>query len=345
MLMADMGAEVVRIDRPGGNGWPNPIMDRGRSVVTVDIRTAAGRDYCITAASSADVLIEGLRPGVMERLGLGPEPLLRQNPRLIYARMTGWGQDGPLAKAAGHDINYIALSGALAAIGVPNATAVPPLNLVGDFGGGSLFLAFGILAALWERQRSGRGQVVDTAIIDGVSSMMSMFAATAPSGRLSLDRSLNILGGAAPFYRCYFCKDGREIAIGALEPVFYAQLIERIGAPRDFLENQHDPMTWAYRTTVLTSIFKTRTVDEWRELLAGADVCFAPVLDLEEAIAHPHMRARGVYVDAFGHMQPAPAPRFSRTPGAIRPSAPDGAATLSRWQDDGFTSWFGPAGA
>ena len=203
MLMADMGAEVVRIDRPGGNGWSNPIMERGRSVVTVDIRTAAGRDYCITAASCADVLIEGLRPGVMERLGLGPEPLLRQNPRLVYARMTGWGQDGPLAKAAGHDINYIALSGALAAIGVPNATAIPPLNLVGDFGGGSLFLAFGILAALWERQRSGRGQVVDAAIIDGVSSMMTMFAGTAPSGQLSLDRSLNILGGAAPFYRCY----------------------------------------------------------------------------------------------------------------------------------------------
>ena len=334
MLLADMGAEVVRIDRPGGNGWPNPVMQRGRCVVTVDLRTDVGREYCRTAASSADVLIEGFRPGVMERLGLGPEPLLTQNPKLIYARMTGWGQEGPLAKMAGHDINYIALSGALAAMGTPGGTSIPPLNLVGDFGSGSLFLAFGILAALLERQRSGRGQVVDAAIIDGVSSMMTMFAGTGPSGQLSLDRSLNILGGAAPFYRCYFCKDGREIAIGALEPAFYARLIECIGAPREFLENQHDSKTWAHRTTVIAGIFETRTMDEWSECLSDIDVCFAPVLDLNEAITNPHMRARGVYVDAFGHVQAAPAPRFSRTPGTIRPSTADGAATLARWKEE-----------
>jgi alpha-methylacyl-CoA racemase len=327
MLLADLGAEVVRIDRPGGNGLSNPVMDRGRSAITVDIRSDAGRDYCRVAASCADVLIEGMRPGVMERLGLGPEPLMGCNPRLIYARMTGWGQDGPLAQAAGHDINYIALSGALAGIGAPGGNSVPPLNFVGDFGGGSLYLAVGILAALLERERSGRGQIVDAAIIDGVSSMMTMFA-----GGLSLDRSRNVLSGSAPFYRCYFCKDGREISIGALEPAFYAQLIERIGAPREFLEGQNDTTTWTHRSAVLASLFASRTFDEWCALLEGSDVCFAPVLDLEQAMEHPHMRARGTYVEAFGRKQPAPAPRFSRTPGAARPSTLDGAEVLARWQ-------------
>ena len=216
MLLADMGAEVLRIEREGGNGWPNPVVDRGRKTLTLDIRSVAGRERCLALAAGADVLIEGFRPGVMERLGLGPDELMARNPRLIYGRMTGWGQSGPLAKAAGHDINYIALTGALAAIRGDSGPAIPPLNLVGDFGGGSLYLAVGILAALWERERSGQGQVIDAAIVDGVSSLMTFFAGLLPSGRIDLQRERNPLGGAAPNYRCYRCADGREIAIGPL---------------------------------------------------------------------------------------------------------------------------------
>jgi alpha-methylacyl-CoA racemase len=221
MLLADLGADVQRIDWPGGNGWNNPVVDRGRAALTIDIRTAEGRDRSLLIIDKADVLIEGNRPGVLERLGLGPDTALARNPRLVYGRMTGWGQDGPLARAAGHDINYIALTGALAAIGRPGEPSVPPLNLVGDFGGGSMFLALGILAALWERGTSGEGQVVDAAIVDGVCSLMSMFSGFVSSGTISMDRRLNPLGGAAPFYRCYTCKDGREISVGAIEPHFY----------------------------------------------------------------------------------------------------------------------------
>ena len=331
MLLADLGAEVVRIDRPGGNGWPNLAMDRGRSVVTIDIRTDSGRDYCLRAAAHADVLIEGFRPGVMERLGLGPDPLLKLNERLVYGRMTGWGQHGPLAHTAGHDINYIAVTGALAAIGYPNAPAVPPLNLVGDFGGGSMVLAFGILAALFERQKSGLGQVVDAAIVDGVTSMMSMFAGNRASTGGSLQRSQSLLGGAAPFYRCYFCKDGKEISVGALEPAFYADLIERIDAPKEFSEGQYDTSTWAHRTAILTEIFLTRTRSEWEAIFAGSDACFAPVLELSEAVTHPHMLARNSYVDTASGTQAAPVPRFSRTPGAIRPSHANGDSILQQW--------------
>lgn len=228
MLLSDLGADVLRIDRDGGNGWPNPIVDRGWAVKTVDIRSEEGRTFCLEAISHADILIEGFRPGVMERLGLGPEDCLARNERLIYGRMTGWGQDGPLAQSAGHDINYIAIAGALAAMGIKGQSAAVPLNLVGDFGGGSMFLAFGIMAALWERDRSGKGQVVDAAIVDGVGSLMTMFTGLLPSGAISLDRDQNLLGGAAPSYRSYVCKDGREISLGPLEPKFYAELIERL---------------------------------------------------------------------------------------------------------------------
>jgi alpha-methylacyl-CoA racemase len=207
MLLADLGAEVIRFDRPGGNGWPNPVVDRGRDSLVVDIREDAGRELCVAAAEKADVLIEGFRPGVMERLGLGPEVLLERNPRLVYARMTGWGQTGPLANVVGHDINFIALTGALAAMAPAGSPPRPPLNLVGDFGGGSLFLAFGIMAALWERNRSGAGQVVDAAIVDGVSSLMTMFAGLIPSGAISIDPERGVLNGAAPFYRSYRCAD------------------------------------------------------------------------------------------------------------------------------------------
>jgi alpha-methylacyl-CoA racemase len=330
--LADLGAEVLRIDREGGNGWPNPIVDRGRSTIVVDIRSDDGRAYCLQAADRADVLIEGFRPGVMERLGLGPNILLARNPRLVYGRVTGWGQEGPLAKTAGHDINYIALTGALAAMGKPGESAVPPLNLVGDFGGGSLFLAFGIMAALWERQTSGQGQVVDAAIVDGVTSLMTMFAGLIPAKRISVDRQLNLLSGAAPFYRCYICKDGKEISVGALEPQFYNLLLERIGAPAALRDEQNNPMNWAERNAVLAELFKSRTAADWRAMLEGTDACFAPVLELGEAPHHPQLQARSTYVESDGLLQAAPAPRFSRTPGAIHPSRADGNALLEAWQ-------------
>jgi alpha-methylacyl-CoA racemase len=330
MLLADLGAEVLRIDRAGGNGWPNPVVDRGRSVLTVDIKSDAGREQCARLAARADVLIEGFRPGVMERLGLGPEPLLASNPRLVYARMTGWGQTGPKAKIAGHDINFIAITGALKAIGEPARRSVPPLNLVGDFGGGSLFLAFGILAALLERARSGKGQVIDGAIVDGVASLMTMFSGLIPSGKLSVDRSENILGGAAPFYRTYRCADGAEVAIGPLEPAFYRELLQAIGAPARFADTQYDRATWDEQARALGDIFLSKTRGEWCALLESTDACFAPVLDLAEVPADPHLQAREVYRRIDGHWHAAPAPRFSRTPGRIR-EGEDVRALMERW--------------
>ena len=331
MLLADMGAEVLRIERVGGNGWGNPIADRGRSVLQLDIRTDEGRARAMEATDKADVLIEGLRPGVMERLGLGPDVLLARNPRLIYGRMTGWGQEGPIAKTAGHDINYIALTGALAAIGEKGGCSIPPLNLVGDFGGGSMFLVMGILSALYERERSGKGQVIDAAIVDGVASLMSFFSGLRPTGMMSLERDKNMLGGAAHFYRCYTCKDGREISVGSIEPQFYKDLLERIGAPAELREGQHNSSQWEARGEELAKIFATKTRDEWCALLQDTDVCFAPVLTLEESHDHPQMKARNTYIDVNGLAHPAPAPRFSRTPGAIAPAV-DGETLLKQWR-------------
>ncbi len=327
MLFADLGADVLRIARPGGNGIANPVVDRGRGCLTLDLRTAEGRAAAFDACRHADVMIEGMRPGVMERLGLGPDVLLEANPRLVYGRMTGWGQDGPLAATAGHDITYIALTGALAAIGVPGEPAVPPLNLVGDFGGGSMLLAFGILAALFERGRSGRGQIVDAAIIDGVSSLMTMFAGLAPSGAISLDRSRNMLGGAAPFYRCYLCADGLELAVGAIEPQFWAMFVQRLGTAEVLTQN---PADWPATSAAIASILAREPREYWLDRFEGSDACVAPVLPLAEALRHPHNRARATYVEHDGLMQAAPAPRFSRTPGRLRP-AEDGAAMLARW--------------
>ena len=326
MLLADMGADVLRIEREGGNGWPNPIVDRGRGTLTLDIRTDDGRAMAIEAVAHADILIEGLRPGVMERLGLGPDEMLKRNPRLIYGRMTGWGQEGPLARAAGHDITYIALTGALAAIGKPGEPAAPPLNLVGDFGGGSMFLAFGILSALYERERSGRGQVVDAAIIDGVSSMMTMFAGLLPSRRISLERDENLLGGAAPFYRTYLCQDGKEIAIGALEPQFFAIVREKLNAP-DFVTQARED--WDKSRAWFAETFASQPRDHWAQLFEGTDACVGPVLTMDEIAAHPHHAARGSFLDDAPAA--APAPRFSRTPGAVQDSR-DGAALLAAWR-------------
>ncbi|MDR3177198.1 MAG: CoA transferase [Desulfovibrio sp.] len=320
MLLADLGADVLRVERKGGNGWPNPVADRGRRLVEADIRSDAGRAFCLEAADGADALIEGFRPGTMERLGLGPDVLLARNPRLVYGRVTGWGQTGPLSHAAGHDINYIALTGALAAMGEPGKPAPPPLNLVGDFGGGSMLLAFGILAALVERQSSGKGQVVDAAIVDGAASLMGFFSGLAPRGLISLERERCLLGGAAPQYRCYMCKDGREIAVGALEPQFQAELLDRLGAPQKIREDMADPERWQNVSDFLAKVFAGKTREEWRGVLEGTDACFAPVLALEEAPDHPQMRARNAYKRKDGVIHPAPAPRFSRTPGAVRDS-------------------------
>ena len=331
MMLANLGAEVLRVERPGGNGYDNPIVDAGLSALTIDIRTPEGRARCLELAALVDVVIEGSRPGVMERLGLGPEALLELNPRLIYGRMTGWGQTGPLAHAAGHDINYIALSGALAAIGGVGQPAQPPLNLVGDFGGGSLYLAFGIVAALFERANSGQGQVIDAAIVDGVASLMTFFSGLLPSGAISLDREKNMLGGAAPFYRCYLCADGKEISIGAIEPKFYAELIAKLGLDAGFLRDQNDVSTWKARSAELASVFASKTRAEWCALLEGSDACFAPVLTLEESFQHAHMRQRAAYLERDGYQHAAPAPRFSRTPGAVTRALP-AEDLLERWR-------------
>ncbi|EAQ28200.1 hypothetical protein NAP1_11413 [Erythrobacter sp. NAP1] len=330
MLLADLGAEVVRIDRPGAMSL-NPIVERARNRVTVDLKTDEGKAFCRDAASKADVLIEGLRPGVMERLGLGPDELLADNPRLVYARMTGWGQDGPLASAAGHDINYIAITGALDAIGENGKPPVPPQNLVGDFGGGSMYCAFGIMAALYERERSGKGQVVDAAIVDGVTSLMSFFFGQAKGAVRTTERGKGLLSGAAHFYQCYECADGKEISLGSIEPQFYAEMLTRAGAPQELAQGQMDPSNWDEYADKLAALFKTKTQAEWNELLEGTDACYGPVVGLDEVREHPHMKAREAYVEHDGDWHPAPAPRFDRTPGAVRSSADDGAEVVARW--------------
>ncbi|MDZ4138894.1 MAG: CaiB/BaiF CoA-transferase family protein [Erythrobacter sp.] len=330
MLLADLGAEVVRVDRPGA-GVGNPVVERARHRLAVDLKSDDGKAQVRAAVAHADVLIEGFRPGVMERLGLGPEELLGLNPRLVYARMTGWGQDGPLAHAAGHDINYIAITGALAAVGRAGETAVPPQNLVGDFGGGSMYCAFGIMAALYEREKSGKGQVVDAAIVDGATSLMSFFFGARGVPHLSTERGKGMLGGAAHFYRCFTCKDGKEISLGSIEPQFYAEMLAKAGAPAELAQGQMNPANWDDYAARLAALFLTRTQAEWCDLLEGSDACFAPVLTLDEARSHPHMKARGAYVEHDGAWHTAPAPRFSRTPGAVRSSADDGADVVASW--------------
>jgi alpha-methylacyl-CoA racemase len=311
MLLADLGADVVRIERAGQDAGSMDLLLRGRRSMILDLKAPDDAAACRSLMDAADVLIEGFRPGVMERLGLGSAEALASNPRLVYGRMTGWGQAGPLSHAAGHDINYIALTGALAATGVVDRPPVPPLNLVGDFGGGSLYLALGILAAIHERERSGKGQVVDAAIVDGAASLMTQYISLARTGYVG-QRGAFLLDGAAPYYRCYECADGRHVAVGAIEPHFHKVLVDLIGRPD--LE-QAPPEDWARGQDVFAEIFRTRTRDEWAALLEGSDACFAPVLEVGEAPSHPHMAARGTFTDVDGIVQPQAAPRFSRTPG------------------------------
>jgi alpha-methylacyl-CoA racemase len=334
MLFADMGAQVVRIARPGETKVVSePVTSRGRPTLPLDLRAPEGRDTVLRMVEKADVLIEGFRPGVMERLELGPDDCLARRPQLVYGRMTGWGQQGPLAQAAGHDINYVALSGALHAIGRKGEPPVPPLNLVGDFGGGAMLLAFGVMAAVFEARGSGRGQVVDAAMTDGAALLSAMMYGFRSSGHWSLGREENMLDGGAHYYACYECADGKSVAIGAIEPQFYALLLERCGLKdSDLVQHQNDRARWPGFKEKLAALFKTRSRDEWCDVLEGSDACFAPVLDWDEAPKHPHNVARKTFVERGGVVQPAAAPRFSRTPGTAgttQSAEPD--AILKSW--------------
>jgi alpha-methylacyl-CoA racemase len=322
MILADLGADVVRVERPAG-GLQLTKKDyvlRGRRSVAADLKSAEGKETVLRLAEKADVLIEGLRPGVTERLGVGPEDCAARNPRLVYARMTGWGQEGPMAARAGHDINYISLTGVLNAIGTEDKP-VPPLNLVGDYGGGSMLLTIGILAALAERQSSGQGQVVDAAMVDGVSMLSQIFWSLRASGGWSDTRRGNLLDGATPFYDTYRCSDGKFVAVGALEPQFYAQLIAGLGLSADELPAQMDRSGWPTLREKFTALFAARTRAEWTEVFDGTDACVTPVLTFSEADSHPHLAARKTLIEVDGVLQAAPAPRFSRTP-ADTPTPP-----------------------
>lgn len=337
MLLSDLGADVLRIERPNPAEFTiNPVTERGRGKLVLDLRQPGSAAKALEIIRHADILIEGNRPGVMERLGIGPDQAMAANPRLIYARMTGWGQDGPLALRAGHDLTYLAITGALHTFARPGELPVPPMNLLADMGGGSMFLVLGILAALWERERSGLGQVVDAAIIDGVAALLAGAVGHVPTGSLSLERGKNTLAGASNYYRAYLCKDGREFAVAAVEPQFYRALLERIGAPLEWVENQYEPSFWPERSAAMAAIFLTRTRDEWTAILQDSDACSAPVLEFMEAPSHPQIAERIGYTLHHGIVQQAPAPRFSRTPGAIGPDEA-GEVMLDRWITDKTT--------
>jgi len=342
MLLADLGAEVIRVDRPRGRtvaGMDDvkcDVLARGRRSLAIDLKKPGAAEAVLQLIERADALIEGFRPGVMEQLGLGPDVCLARQPKLVYGRMTGWGQFGPLAKTAGHDINYIALSGALHAIGRPGEAPAVPLNYVGDFGGGAMLLAVGVLAALLEARASGKGQVVDTAMTDGAALLSAMMYGFKAAGMWSNQRGENLLDGGAHFYDVYACADGKYVAVGAIEPQFYAELLSRCGIDDPAFQPQLDARRWPLLKHRLMDVFKTRTRDEWCALLEGTDACFAPVLDWDEAPEHPHNRARETFIRIDGVVQPAPAPRFSRTPTRTpEPPAAPGAHSLAILEDWG----------
>jgi alpha-methylacyl-CoA racemase len=345
MMLSDMGAEVLRVDRAQsvrGGDAPAPSADllgRGRRSIGVDLKNPDGVETVLRLAEKADALIEGFRPGVMERLGLGPDVCLERNPQLIFGRMTGWGQEGPMAQAAGHDINYIALAGALGAIGRKGERPLPPLNLVGDFGGGGMLLAFGVVCALLERGHSGRGQVVDAAMVDGAAVLMTMMHGMRSMGFWNDEVGTNLLDTGAHFYETYETSDGRFVSIGSIEPQFYAQLLELSGLGKEAdLPGQMDRSNWSAMKEKLTVIFKAKTRDQWCEIMEGTDVCFAPVLGMGEAPEHPHLKHRRTFVERDGVVQPAPAPRFSRTsPEILRPPSRAGQHTDEALDDWGFS--------
>jgi alpha-methylacyl-CoA racemase len=339
MLLADMGAEVVRVDRPAVGedaGWP-ALMARGRRSVVVDLKHERGPEVVLRLVERADALLEGFRPGVAERLGIGPDACLARNPRLVYGRMTGWGQDGPLRHAAGHDIDYIAVAGALYPIGERGGPPLPPLNLLGDFGGGGMLLAFGIACGLVEARRSGRGQVVDAAIVDGAALLTTSVHELAALGLWDERRGVNLLDGGAPFYGVYETADGEHMAVGALEPKFYGELLDRLGLPPGDLPPRTDRDRWPELRERLAAVFRTRTRAEWTEVFEDGDACVAPVLRPSEAAGHPHNRARGTFLPVGGSPQAAPAPRFSRTaPGAPEPPPAPGQHTDEVLSNAGF---------
>lgn len=337
MMLSDLGAEVIRVDRLShkGTGHRANVLNRGRKSIAVDLKNPRGVETTLRLIEQADVVLEGFRPGVMERLGLGPEECLSVNPRLIFGRMTGWGQTGPMSQAAGHDINYISIAGALGAMGYADRPPAPPLNLVGDFGGGAMYLLTGILAALVERATSGQGQIIDAAMTDGTASLLSPFFGLMAMNMWTTDRFSNRLDGGAFYYGSYECSDGKYISIGSLEPQFYALLLEKAEITDPEFQEQLDEAAWPAKREKLNQLFKTRTRQQWCDIMEGTDVCFAPVLDLKEAPAHPHNIDRKTFVELDGVVQPAPAPRFSRTQGEIQgPAAMAGEHTrevLSAW--------------
>ena len=345
MLLAELGADVVRVDRVTDSGLgidmapEYHLLNRSRPSIAVDLKHPGGVETVLRLVDGAEALIEGFRPGVTERLGLGPEDCAARNPRLVYGRVTGWGQEGPLARAAGHDLNYIALTGALDAIGRRGGPPTPPLNLVGDYGGGALYLALGVVAALYEARESGQGQTVDAAMIDGAASLMTSAYALRAAGISDGPRGENVLDSGAHFYDVYETSDGRYVSVAPVEPKFYAELLDRIGLDPGDAPHSADRADWPESKARLAALFRTRTRDEWCEILEGTDACFAPVLGMGEAHRHPHNAARDTFVERDGIVQPNAAPRFDRTPGGIRCSPPaPGSGTRAVLADWGFTS-------
>ncbi|MCA1188477.1 MULTISPECIES: CaiB/BaiF CoA-transferase family protein [unclassified Saccharopolyspora] len=331
MLLADLGADVVRVGRPGGAPGEHDLLDRGKRAISVDLKHEQGPETVLALAERADVLIEGFRPGVAERLGVGPEQCWERNPKLVFGRMTGWGQDGPLAQTAGHDIGYIALSGMLHAIGRSGGPPQVPANLLGDFGGGALYLAVGVLSAVLNARSTGQGQVVDASIVDGAAHLGSMLFGFAAAGAWQERRGTNLLDTGAPYYDVYETSDGEHVAVGALEPKFYAELVDRLGL--DDLPDRDDPANWPALRERFAATFASRTRAEWTEVFDGSDACVAPVLSMSEARQHPHLQARGTLPSPGGVLQPAPAPRFSRTPSSPpRPVPAPDTAVLADWQ-------------
>ena len=323
-LLADLGAEVILIDRKSAKADPTDINRRNKRSIALNLKTEQGLVTARKLIGRADILIEGFRPGVMEKLGLSPTECHAENPGLIYGRMTGWGQTGPLAKTAGHDLNYLAITGALGMIGHADKPPIPPLNLAADYGGGTMFLLFGVLSALYERSHSGKGQVVDAAMVDGVPAMMGLLHTFMARGQWTEQRESNLLDGGAPFYQCYETTDGKHISVGPLEPQFFAELMEKADIPAEHAGTQYDQTSWPEKQADYSAIFRSKTRDEWMVLFEGGDACVAPVLGFDEVEAHPHNAARETFIRVGGVMQSAPAPRFDRTPAGI-PESPTAA--------------------